>query len=206
MGYKGCPNCGKTMSDAGGPCPHCGSTGFQSGPTIACEKCKQGTMVAKRVPRMGSGLNLVGYTLLIPSILLLVFSTACGALVVGSPGGGLAGEHLRDARRQASNELLDIREVPRVAAEGFAQSGELPQETLQSLPSSTRERVEGILGRYRQTAATDARVATMTTGIAGFGLVAVYVICLPFLIVGLLLVRKKNVWQCSTCAYVFERA
>ena len=62
----------------------------------------------------------------------------------------------------------------------------------------------GNLARVTSIAA-DLSIQTVSTGIAGMGLVASYVLCLPFLIVGLLLVRKKNVWQCGVCSYSFER-
>lgn len=205
MSHRGCPNCGKTISDDSVPCPHCGA-GQLSTLELTCEKCKQGVMTAKRIPRMGHGLSIVGYTLVVPSLLLLTLTTACGVFVVGSSNRGFAGERIENAKRAASEELLNIRDVPRSAAEDFAKTGSVPQEVLSALPLATRDQVEATLATYRRATATDERVAAMSTGIAGLGMVAIYVLCLPFLVVGLLLLRKKNVWQCKVCAYVFDRA
>lgn len=37
-------------------------------------------------------------------------------------------------------------------------------------------------------------------------MVGLYAVCLPLLVVGLLLTRRKRVWRCLNCAYIFDRA
>ncbi|MGE3509770.1 MAG: hypothetical protein AB7N65_12895 [Vicinamibacterales bacterium] len=176
-----------------------------AGPTITCEKCHQGTMVAERVPRMGQGLNIIGFTLVIPSLLLLLGSTACGVLM-GGASGNAATQSIHEARVRAGSELLDIREVPRAAAEGFESTGHMDEATLAAMSTDARERAERVITRYNASISGAAIGTGLATGVAGFGVIASYVIGLPFLIVGLLLIRKKNVWKCPTCQYVFDRA
>ena len=40
----------------------------------------------------------------------------------------------------------------------------------------------------------------------GCVMVGLYAVCLPLLVVGLLLTRRKPVWRCSNCGYIFDRA
>lgn len=40
----------------------------------------------------------------------------------------------------------------------------------------------------------------------GCVMVGLYAVCLPLLIVGLLLTRRKRVWRCASCGYIFDRA
>jgi hypothetical protein len=171
-------------------------------PSITCEKCKQGTMVAQR---MGNGLNIIGYTLVVPALLLLVFSTACGVFL-GNSGSTLLAGRLGDARARASVQLLDIRELPRSEAEEFRETGRLSRAALEALPNDARVRVDSIVSRYSTSRAESLASTGVAAGAVGFVVIAAFVIGLPFLGVGLLLIRKKNVWRCPSCAYVLDRA
>lgn len=55
MGYKGCPDCGKTMKDTDPACPHCGesdSTRAGRGAKFLCTTC--GTLTNGRTITKGS--------------------------------------------------------------------------------------------------------------------------------------------------------
>lgn len=174
-------------------------------PQIACEKCKQGTMVSTRVPRMSSGLRIVGFTLWIPALLVLVFSAGSCLLMTGATGNAAAAQLTR-LRAESANRLRDLPDIPISVVETFETTGAIAPSALDALPAATKRRAEAELSTYAAGIVGTTIGDTAVAGAAGLAVLAVYVICVPLFIVGLLLTRKKNVWKCPTCGFVFDRA
>ncbi len=174
-------------------------------PQIRCEKCKQGTMLTARVPRMSSGLRMVGFTLWVPALALLILSAGCGILMTGAGGSAMVDSHER-LRTESANRLRDIPELPVGEVEEFGRTGAISPSALEALTPGARARVDSELSTYAAGSAGAALGGTAAAGAAGIGVFAVYAVCVPLFIVGLLLTRRKNVWKCPTCGYLFERA
>ena len=115
--------------------------------TITCDKCKTGTMVTTKVPRMADGLRVIGYTLWIPALLVVVLGTACGMFVTGGAGSTVI-ETIADAKAEAVAELSEVENLPSTILATFESAGRIPETDLAMLEPDQRLIVNAILATY----------------------------------------------------------
>jgi hypothetical protein len=154
---------------------------------------------------MGDALRIIGFTLWIPALLLLIGSAACGAFVGTKTVGG-ATSTIRNERIKTADRLQRIEGIDPQAVAEFRTAGQLSNSTKSAMSTRVREQVDREITMYGATGAGATIGRGAATGIAGLGVLVTYVVCVPLFIVGLLLTRKKNVWRCPTCQYIFDRA
>jgi hypothetical protein len=162
-------------------------------------------MHAAKIPRMSPGLQFIGYTLWIPALLMMILGAGCG-FVAGSAVRSASSNSSETVRRGTAESLSKIATIPRDQIDAFQQTGRFDRAGLSALPESDRIRAEATLEAYDMSATASGIGTGIAGGLFGIGIVAIYVVCLPLFIVGLLLTLHKKVWKCPVCGYVFDRA
>jgi len=162
---------------------------------IDCPKC-QGDMGARKLPRMGSGLGLLGAILLgcgilaaLVSIPVLTVGLAFAELDEGLPSLGY---------EIALDELADAEGVPQDVCDEFERKHDVSAERLAELPEDVRDEVETILSDYRETdflSFDRFKLYGQTMLVAG----------LPAVIIGFVLARKRKIWLCLDCGFEQDR-
>lgn len=227
MAFIGCPRCGKTVKDSDQACPHCGATlsptakapsvAVPTGPQIACEKCKAGLMVATNIPRFNPALRFIGYTLALPSIAILLVATVFVIFVAGVSGKAVADAAKVDPNNMArlEQELSSVPGVtngPQLAKDVMedVRSGKSIDNHLGQLTPAARDQALEAIYHYSSgvtgKAGGAAVGAAAMTGIGGCGLVGLYFVLVPTMIVGFVLTLGKKVWRCGNCSFVYDRA
>jgi hypothetical protein len=157
---------------------------------IKCKTCDVGTLVQRKKYRMSSVVVLIGYIIVIPSVLGVLFG------VFGLVGSGSAGSSGMQATRT------------RVASELRAAS--VPQPVIDKLNNNANGLAVGdtarLTGRQRSAVrnasltlvASDAGTAVGTGLVAGFS-VFIMIGSLVGGLLGWLLIMKKSVLQCDRC-------
>lgn len=170
-----------------------------------CEKCKTGTMYEAKIPRFSGCLIAIGYSLLVPAILALLLTT--GFALFGMFATGQASvEGVGEAKERALESLRAIEGLPGPVITDFYEDGQIEDSNKDSLPPEQRRRVDSILGLYNASVAGTAIGSTMAAGLGAAMVFTVYAVAVPALVVGFVLLLKKNVWMCRRCRYVFDRA
>jgi hypothetical protein len=78
-----------------------------AGPTIQCSTCKQGILTRQRLYRLSTPVVVIGYILLVPSILGIALTVIVhGFLILMSLGSSAAGVADQDPKIAASNSVL----------------------------------------------------------------------------------------------------
>jgi hypothetical protein len=217
---KQCPFCAEDIQDAALVCKHC-RRDLSPGPTVippvvtiadpasaaasmSCEKCR-GSMDRTRVRRFSSALVFIGYTVWIPAALFVAGATIM-TCVIGGTSVSTAADSAARLKRTGVTALDDIPGLPASVSEAFERTGNVPEAELADLTQTQRARVSAIQASYAAGIGGTAIGTAMATGVSGCGIVAAYLIGVPFFIIGLVLTLKKNVWKCRQCGYIFDRA
>lgn len=213
MAAIGCPACAKTIDASATTCPYCGAAIVRTqrpavvaaGPSIACEKCKTGKMWETTIPRFSPVLRIIGFTLAIPSVLLLAGATVfmCGVLGTGTKA---AADSIARARTEGAQRLATVPGLPPAVVEEFRKDGSVAKTALATLSIDQRQAVEREVTMYNMTIGGSAIGGTAAAGIGGCGLIGLYFFLVPTMIVGFVLTLTKKVWRCGTCSYVYDRA
>jgi hypothetical protein len=159
---------------------------------IKCKTCDAGTLQPRKKYRMSGIVVFIGYILLIPSIMGILFG------VIGLFGAGSAGSAGMQTARAVADSSLRTAQVPAPVIAKLVQFKPLTATDTASLPASQRRAVRN--------ASLSFSASTAGTGI-GTGLVAGFSM---FMIVGSLvggllgwlLIMKKRVLQCDRCGAV----
>ncbi len=171
---------------------------------MRCEKCNNESMVNTSVFRLSGCLVTLGFILLIPAAITLAFTILLTVLGVYATGTA-ASEMTNKLVMETEEELQELR-VPQHVIADFKDDHSISEKTLNTLSSDQRRQVEITMDTYNAVA---AGAAIGTGGIAIFGggfVVALFVLSIPALIIGFLLILRKKVCKCPNCGYFFERA
>ena len=167
------------------------------GAAIRCKTCESGTLVRRKRYRLSGPAVVIGYILLIPSILGILVCIVVGLLSIG--GGAAAGAASVDIAKRNARTRLEAIGVPASAVSA----------TVDGRPLEEAEE-SGLTSRQRQ-AITEARQTiahASSGGAAAGGLLAIVgsgtSLCaaIGFFVNGLLgwlLTMKKTVLQCTAC-------
>lgn len=176
---------------------------------ITCEKCKTGGMFPTTTARFSSALRLIGYVVLIPSILMVLASGGCTALACATGMKGMGDtvakskENFR-AAMEANTALSDSQR--RAVLADLDDDLSLKPETIAALPEAQRASVQAAEDAMRMDVSTSAGAST-AVGMAGTAITGVlFVLSLPFLVIGFVLTLTKKVWQCNRCGFYYDRA
>jgi hypothetical protein len=172
---------------------------------MQCDKCHQGQMHPTKVFRLSGCLVAIGFIILIPCFVLLCFAVLAG--VIGTAATGSATITVTErAKQETVVKLQAIEGLPAAVVSDFQLDARISDETFASLTSIQSNEVRRLQSSY------DAMIsgAALGTGFAalfGGGLVIImFVIAIPGLIVGFVLILRKKVWRCQMCGYIFDRA
>lgn len=170
---------------------------------IPCKTCN-GQMSKTSVRRFSPGIVFMGYTLLIPSILVLLLSSACAVMTCGAAGKA-ATETFDVQKNETLGKLREINGLPQSVIADFEQDGMIEQATIDALPAETKEPVQRVVSLHAAGLAGSAIGATAVGGASTAFLAVVYFFFLPAMIVGALLTLRKNVWACQQCGGLIDR-
>ena len=162
-------------------------------------------MAQAKIYRLSKPLVILGYLLVIPSVLVLAGVVLIGLLAVGGSAAAANSQH-GSAMSNAVVQLQNINGLPAGYIELFKTNQIEARNQVSTLPDSVREKANAVIVNYSANQIAGAAV----TGFAALGtgviMVVAFVICIPLLIVGLLLVLKRKVWRCASCGWFFNRA
>ena len=160
--------------------------------SIKCKTCETGTMVKRKKYRMSGVVVVIGYIILIPSVLGILFG------VFGVVTSGAATSGVMDASKTAADSALRAVNVPEaVIAKVTALDGLAASDTV-SLTSVQRAAI-----RSEQLGLSAGIVGAGLGGaIAGGFFLFMAVGSLVSGLLGWLLVMKKKVLQCTGCGAV----
>lgn len=172
---------------------------------MQCEKCHSQPMVHAKIFRFSGCLVALGFCILVPSLIFLVFAAlmALAGTAVTSEFGAQAE---REARSKAASDLRAIPGLPVAVIADFEEDGLIPADRLNSLPSFDVQRsVNRVINAYQASSAS-AAVGTGAAAVVGGGIVLYFFFAsIPALIVGFLLVLRRKVWKCTNCGFFYER-
>lgn len=160
---------------------------------IKCKTCDVGTMVRQKKYRMSGIVVAIGYILVIPSVLGMLFG------VVGLIGSGMAGSGgMQGSRTRAQSDLRAANVPAAVIAKLTTNHQALVASDTAHLPSRQRAAIREV---SLTLAASDAGTAVGAGLAAGFS-IFVIIASLVSGLLGYLLIMKKSVLQCDRCGAV----
>jgi len=157
---------------------------------IKCKTCDNGTLIRRRRYRMSGIVVLIGYILVIPSILGILFG------VIGVVGSGSAGSSGMQATRTRVTTALRAANVPAAVIDKL-------NTNYNGLAVADTSRLTGrqraaIRDASLTLVASDAGTAVGAGLLAGFS-IFIMIGSLVGGLLGWLLIMKKNVLQCDRC-------
>ena len=158
--------------------------------TIRCKTCDTGTLVRRQKYRMSGVVVLIGYILVIPSILGILVG------VIGLVGSGTAGTNSNQASRNRVESELRAANVPAAVIAKV-------KDHRNTLAASDTARLTGtqraaIRSASLTLAASDVGT-TIGAGIAAGFSIFIMIASLVGGLLGWLLIMKKSVLQCDNC-------
>ncbi len=170
-----------------------------------CARCNSNQLEPRRIFRLSGCLVALGFFLLAFSgaaVIGGVVLTVAGTAITGVAGA----EAVDKARQEAATSLKQIPDLPPSVVRDFENDGTIENSNLDKLTPDQRRRVQEIQAQYVVTIGGAATAAGCIGCLGGLGVIVLFISSIPALIVGLLLILKKNVWQCMACTSVFDRA
>lgn len=157
-----------------------------------CKVCDSGTMRLTKKYRMNAVVVIIGYILLIPSLLGMAGSGV--TCIAAGAGASSASETLSDSTATSLSEAG----VPGHVISEFESSGTVSESTLSSLPTEQADSVRMLL---------DVELAGQVGAAAGAGIMGLFsafgfVMALVGGLLGWLLTMRKKVLQCQQCSAV----
>lgn len=159
---------------------------------IPCKTCEVGQLKKRKRYRMSGVVVLIGYILLIPSLLGIAAATM-GVVATGAATGQVAGTLEREARGK-----LRTAGVPPTVVEGIVAQHVIPRAELNQLTEPQRQAVQ----QAKLELAAGKVGAGAGAVLAGGASLLFGVLSLVGGLLGWLLVMKKAVLQCNTCGAV----
>lgn len=161
-------------------------------PSITCKTCESGSLEKRKRYRMSGVVVLIGYILLIPSLLGIAVAT------MGVAATGSASEEVESSMKQDARQELGAAAIPTRITQQVIERGSVPQADLSQLTEAQRRTVERVeLQLSAGTAGAGAGVLLAGGASFLFG-----VLSLIGGLLGWLLVMKKAVLQCNACGAV----
>lgn len=158
-----------------------------------------------KVPRWSAGLQIIGYTLWVPAILILALSTIMAIVSVGGVG-STTSEVVTKTRHDETTRLRGIVGMPAAVVDDFADDGLVGERALASLTPEQLEEVNRAKAQVSTARVVGVGGTAATVGLGGCGLVVLYFFLVPIFIIGLVLMLNKRVWRCSYCGFIYDRA
>lgn len=157
-----------------------------------CKVCDSGVLRQKKKYRMSGIVVLIGYILLIPSVLGMLFSTLMLVTTVGA-GGMVASELADETQVELSNAGIPDSIIHKVVSAGTvteAEKASLTREQRATLESSELAYTAGAVGAG--------------AGVAIVGGMAIFIGISSLVggLIGWLLIMKKKVLACDSCGAV----
>lgn len=171
---------------------------------MQCRQCN-GSMKRKQIYRLSGCLVVIGSFILICGFLTIgmaIWITVAGTSATAK----IESETLAEAKKEVRQKLEGIDGLPESVIREFKTTGDIKQKTIDSLDGKIKTDVETILASYRASI-IGIGLGTGMFALFGGGIVIIlFIVGIPALIIGFLLVLKKKVWRCTNCGYIFARA
>jgi hypothetical protein len=189
QGVRFCRQCGAPTTSPAATAPQAAREKL---PGVRCKTCDVGLLSLEKKYRMSTPVVAIGYILLIPSILGIIFSVFLVFIT------GHAGSTAASAIRDSAASTLQEAGVAAPIVQKVVSSRELTEvdkATLSVLQKATVERVQSSV------AASQIGAGAGTAIVGGFGIFFGVVSFVGGLL-GWLLVMKKKVLHCTNCGAV----
>ena len=160
-----------------------------TGGGVTCQVCGRGRMYRRKTYRLSGPVVVIGYILLIPSVLGIILNLVLVVLGVVGFAGTVA--LIPEAERQV---LVDAG-IPELIIEKLMSGEQLSDDESASLTSDQQQAVQAV----QVVAASSVGGACCGAGILGGGAIVGAVICFVSGLLGWLLIMKKKVLQCAAC-------
>jgi hypothetical protein len=162
-------------------------------------------MAATKIPRFTGVARLLGFGLMLPSLLGMLLVGGCWMTAMTSSA---ARSDLGPrARERALTALKRIPNLPSPIVSDFERHGRIvADDVIRDLPAPQQQAVGEVMSVYTTALATDA---VTNVAVGGIGFAILVVTCffgVPSFLIGVLLVGRKRVWRCGHCGFVFDRA
>jgi hypothetical protein len=162
--------------------------------TIICKTCDKGEMVRKKIYRMNGPAVVIGYILLIPSIL----GMCIGLLLLFAAVGGT--NEVAQENRNKSEKTLASANIPYPLIRKVVYAEKVEEVELSQLSPLQRETIKSV--------AIERDAGSVGSKLAGAAVsgVSVILIISSFVggLLGWILVMKKMVLQCNNCRAVVQ--
>lgn len=172
---------------------------------MECDKCSAGVMRKTKVFRFSGCLVAIGITLLVPSLLALLLATFIA--ITGTAATGAATVEVAERQKAETIESLSqIEGLPTAVLSDFEDDTIVSEATLSALTPEMRNEVEAVIAAHQLATVGAAAGTGMFAAVGTAVVVLIYVISIPALIVGFVLILRRKVWKCGGCGYIFDRA
>lgn len=163
---------------------------------VTCKTCEAGTLQPKKKYRMSGVVVVIGYILLVPSVLGILFS-AMMLFASGSAGSST----FEQIEKQAKTQMAEAG-VPTDIADKVATGGFVAQADIDALPDKQKSAVEAA----KISVGAGKAGAGAGTALMGGGSICMGISCLVGGLLGWLLVMKRKVLVCSNCSAAVDAA
>jgi len=158
-----------------------------------------------KVFRLSGCLVAIGFTLLIPAFFGLLVALLFTVAIIGGTGNFISiGKE--QARTNAVAQMKAIDGVPDSFVRLFETNQSLAMTEATNLSSDIQLPAMHVIDIFYQDTSRAETAGGLTATAGGIAVLIAYVVSIPTLIVGFLLVLRKKVWRCTQCGYIFDRA
>jgi hypothetical protein len=109
------------------------------------------------------------------------------------------------AKADAIAKLERLAGLPPTVVTEFRQTATVTEPTITRLPLDQQSEVRRVLVDYGLAMASSGGASLLVAGMGGFVVLVLFAFGVPGVLVGLLLVRRRKLWRCTSCGYGFER-
>jgi hypothetical protein len=188
-GVKFCSRCGAPTASPAEPIPYAPP---DKQPNLRCKTCDVGSLKLEKKYRMSTPVVTIGYILLVPSILGIIFSFV---IVFAT---GHVGSMIDSTVRETAASDLRQAGVPEPVVQKVTTSQELTEEENAALTLTEKDAVEKAESSVTAVQAGTGAGTVIAGGVGIFFAMAFFVSGL----LGWLLVMKKRVLCCTNCSAI----
>lgn len=171
---------------------------------ISCKVCETGVLQPTKVHRCHGALVVLGWLLLIPSLVVLCGSIAgAGCSVVGGAGTARASATLEPSDLAVA--ALTSEGVPAEVVQKFRRGEHVSDLELEELPASQRDAVRAQQGAMAIVRGAGALAGTSTVLFGGAAFLCTGVSALFGAFVGWLFTLRRKVLRCASCGALTPR-
>lgn len=167
---------------------------------LICQTCGQGALVKRKKYRMSAPVVIIGYILLIPCVIGMLFDVVLGVVLLFTSG--LAGTEWPAAVGKETRTRLEAQAIPEPIIQKVVASKPITADDLSALTPEQKSVVDEATRTLSAAKVGAGAAAIIGGGLSIFLVIFGGIFCFVGGLLGWLLVMKKKILQCNQCSAV----